>query len=83
MALFDIYLEVTDDYLKTIQDIYKYFVILVVFQVLVHYAYPNKNVLQTALSGSPANDEFMCLVIFLLIGVVAYHLVAEKIIKFY
>ncbi len=83
MALFDIYLDVTDDYLKTIQDIYKYFVILLVFQVLVHYSFPNKNILQTAISGAPANDEFMCLVIFVLVGVAAYYLVAEKIIKFY
>jgi hypothetical protein len=83
MALFDIYLDVTDDYLKTIQDIYKFFVILLVFQVLVHYSFPNKNIFQTAITGAPANDEFMCLVLFILIGVAAFHLVAEKIIKFY
>ncbi len=82
MAFFDIYLDVPEDYLKTIQDVYKFTVILIVFQILVHYAFPGKNIIQSALSGAPVNDEFMCLVIFIMLGIVAYHLVFEKIISF-
>lgn len=80
MALFDIYLDVPEDYLRTIQDIYKFTVILIVFQILVHYAFPGKNIIQSALTGSPANDEFMTLVIFIMLGIISYHLVFEKII---
>lgn len=82
MALFDIYLDLQPEYVQSIQDIYKFTVIFVVFQVLYHYSFPNKNVLQSALSGSPLNDEFATLVIFLMIGILAYHLVASRVIAF-
>ncbi len=81
MALFDLYLDLPEDYIKTIQDIYKYLVILVVFQVLYHYSYPSKNILISALQGAPLNDEFMSLVLFVMIGVAAYYLVAEKFLQ--
>ncbi len=82
MAIFDIYLDVSPDYLQTIHDIYKFSIILIVFQILVHYSFPNKNILQSALSGVPLNDEFTSLLIFLILGVAFYHLVAQKILMF-
>ncbi len=82
MALFDVYLNVPDEYLRTIQDIYKFTIVLIVFQILIHYSYPNKNILYSALAGTPVNDEFVCLLIFIIIGLIFYHLVAEKILIF-
>ncbi len=83
MAIFDVYLDVAPDYLQTIQDIYKFSVIFIVFQAMLHYSFPNKNVLQSAMTGVPLNDEFTCLLIFLLFGLAFYHLVAQKILMFY
>ncbi len=83
MAFFDIYLDVAPEYLQTVLDIYKFTVILVIFQIMVHYSFPNKNIIGTALSGIPVNDEFSCLLIFLLMGIAFYHLVAQKIVMFY
>ena len=83
MALFDIYLDVAPEYLQTVLDIYKFSIVLIVFQVMVHYSFPNKNILGSALSGIPVNDEFSCLLIFVLMGLTFYHLVAQKVIMFY
>jgi hypothetical protein len=83
MALFDIYLDVAPEYLQTVQDIYKFTIVLIVFQIMVHYSFPHKNIIGSALSGIPVNDEFSCLLIFMLMGLAFYHLVAQKIIMFY
>ncbi len=83
MAIFDVYLDIPEDYLKTIQDVYKFSIILIVFQILVHYSFPGKNIFHSAFIGQPVNDEFSCLLIFILIGIAFYHLVAEKVLKFY
>ena len=82
MAFLEIYLDVAPEYLQTVQDIYKFTIIFIVFQIMVHYSFPNKNVIGSALSGIPVNDEFTCLLIFMLMGFAFYHLVAQKILKF-
>jgi len=83
MAIFDIYLDVAPDYLETIKDIYKFSIVLIVFQVLIHYSSTNKNIIQSSLSGVPVNDEFVTLLIYILLGLAFYHLVALKILSFH
>lgn len=81
MAIYNIYLDLDKDYINLIKDLYKVIIILVIFQGLVHYSGAQKNILNSALSGSLMNDEFMTLLIFILIGISAYYLVFDKILN--
>jgi uncharacterized membrane protein YesL len=58
MAIYNIYLDLENDYINLIKDCYKVIVILVVFQALVHYSGAQKNILNTALTGSLLNVAF-------------------------
>ena len=80
MCLFIIDLDIDEEYKKIIKEIYKIFVVLIVFQMLVHYSSLPKDIINQSLSGSLLNDNFMTLVLFILIGLLAYHLVFKKIV---
>jgi len=69
MAIINLYLDFDKDYINLINDIYKIIVVLVVFQVLMHYSNVPKNILNSALTGALLNDEFMSLLIFIIIGI--------------
>lgn len=79
MAIYNLYLD--KDYVSLVKDLYKTIVILIIFQILVYYSKSQKNILNTALTGTLLNDEFLTLVIFILIGISAYYLVFEKILS--
>ena len=81
MAIYNIYLDLENDYIKLIKDCYKVIVILVVFQALVHYSGAQKNILNTALTGSLLNDEFITLLFFVLIGISSYYLIFDKLLS--
>jgi hypothetical protein len=80
MALFNIYLDLDEEYIYLIKDIYKALCILIVFQLMTHYSSLNKNFLNQALTGKFLNDDFMELIFFIILGFAAYHLVFDKII---
>lgn len=81
MAIFNIYLDLDKDYINLIKDIYKVLVVFIVFQVLMHYSNVSKNILNSALTGSLLNDEFMTLLIFVIIGVISYYLIFDKLLS--
>lgn len=81
MAIFNLYLDFDKDYINLINDIYKIIVILVVFQILMHYSNVPKNILNSALTGSLLNDEFMTLLIFIIIGITSYYLIFDKLLS--
>ena len=81
MAIFNIYLDLDKDYINLIKDIYKILVILIIFQVLIFYSGASKNIINSALTGSLLNDEFMSLLIFIIIGMSSYYLVFDKVIS--
>jgi len=81
MAIFNIYLDLDKDYINLIKDIYKILVVFIVFQVLMHYSNVSKNILNSALTGSLLNDEFMTLLIFVIIGVISYYLIFDKVLS--
>ncbi len=81
MAIFNLYLDFDKDYINLINDIYKIIVILIVFQVLMHYSNVPKNILNSALTGSLLNDEFMTLLIFIIIGITSYYLIFDKVLS--
>jgi hypothetical protein len=81
MAIFNIYLDLDKDYINLIKDIYKILVVFIVFQVLMHYSNVSKNILNSALIGALLNDEFMTLLIFVIIGVISYYLIFDKVLS--
>jgi hypothetical protein len=80
MCLFIIDLDIDEDYKKLIKQIYKIFIVLIVFQILIYYSALPKDIISQALSGSLLNDNFMTLVLFVIIGILAYNLVFKKIV---
>ena len=81
MAIINLYLDFDKDYINLINDIYKIIVVLVVFQVLMHYSNVPKNILNSALTGALLNDEFMTLLIFIIIGISSYYLIFDKVLS--
>lgn len=81
MAIVDIYLDLEKNYINLINDIYKIIIIFIIFQILVHYSGNSKNLINSALSGSILNDDFMLLLIYIIIGISAYYLVFDKILS--
>jgi hypothetical protein len=83
MSIFNIHLDLDNDYIKLIQDVYKILIILVIFQILVFYSDPSKNILTNALTSGLLNDDFMTLLIFIIMGYASYYLIFDKIISFH
>ena len=82
MAILDIYLNIDNEYINLIRDTYKVLVILIIFQLLVYYSNAQKNIVNTALTGFLLNDDFMTLLIFIIIGISSYYLIFDKLISF-
>lgn len=81
MAIYNIYLDLEKDYINLIKDLYKVIVILVVLQVLLYYSAVKNNFINSALTGFLMNDDFMTLLIFIIISISAYYLIFDKIIS--
>jgi len=81
MAILDIYLDIDNEYISLIKDLYKILVILIIFQLLV-YSYGENNIINIALSGNILNDNFMTLLIFIIIAISSYYLIFNKLICF-
>ena len=81
MAIINLYLDFDKDYINLINDIYKIIVVLIVFQVLIHYSNVPKTILNSALTGALLNDEFMTLLIFIIIGISSYYLIFDKVLS--
>jgi hypothetical protein len=50
MAILDIYLDIDNEYINLIKDIYKVLVILIIFQLLVYFSNSQKNIVNSALT---------------------------------
>jgi hypothetical protein len=80
MAILNIYLDIDEEYVNLVKDIYKVLVILVVFQILVSFS-TQKNIVNNALTGSLLNDDFMILLIFAIISMSAYYLIFDRLLR--
>ncbi len=81
MAIFNFNLDLDKEYIDLIKDIYKVVVILIVFQIILYYSNCQKNILNSALTGTLLNDDFMTLLIYLIISISSYYLVFDKLIN--
>jgi len=81
MAIYNLYLDLENDYINLIKDIYKTLIILIVFQGILYYGNVQKNIVSSALTGHLLNDEFMMLLMVVIISFSAYYLVFERILE--
>lgn len=81
MAIYNLYLDLDDEYIKLIKDLYKTLVILIVFQGILHYGGVEKNIINNALTGNLLNDQFMMLLIVVIISFSAYYLVFDRVLE--
>lgn len=81
MAIFNLYLDLDKEYIQLIKDLYKIIVILVVFQIIMYYSNSSKNILSSAFSGNLLNDDFMTILIYIIISICAYYLIFDKVLN--
>jgi riboflavin transporter FmnP len=81
MAILNLNLDLDKEYIQLIKDLYKIIVILAVFQTIMHYSNCNKNIITSAFTGTILNDDFMTILIYLIISISAYYLVFDKLLN--
>ena len=81
MAIFNLYLDLDKEYIQLIKDLYKIIVVLIVFQIIMYYSNSNKNILSSAFSGNLLNDDFMTILIYIIISISAYYLIFDKVLN--
>lgn len=81
MAIFNFYLTLDKEYIQLIKDIYKVLVILIVFQVILYFSNSEKNIINSALTGNILNDQFMTLLIYIIISISSYYLIFDRLIS--
>lgn len=82
MAIFNIYLDIDEDYIKLINEIYKYIIIIIITHLLLSLTYPKEHIVCLGMTGEFLNNAFMNLLSFILLGVVFYYIIARKVLIF-
>lgn len=81
MSIITIHLPFSKEYVEMTQDIYKLIIVFVVFHILVVVSKFSKGDMASIFMGNMLNDHYMLLVLYLILGVMSYYLVFEKIVK--
>jgi len=81
MAIFNFYLDLDKEYIQLIKDIYKVLVILIIFQIILYFSNSEKNIINSALTGNILNDQFMTLLIYIIISISSYYLIFDKLVS--
>jgi hypothetical protein len=81
MAIFNFYLTLDKEYIQLIKDVYKVLVILIVFQIIMYFSNSEKNIINSALTGNILNDQFMTLLIYIIISISSYYLIFDRLIS--
>jgi hypothetical protein len=81
MAIINLHLDLEENYIDFIKDIYKLFTILIVIQIIFNFLDVKKDFLINALSGDILNDELVALLFTIILGISSYYLIFNKILK--
>ena len=81
MAIFNFYLTLDKEYIQLIKDVYKVLVILIVFQIILYFSNSEKNIINSALTGNILNDQFITLLIYIIISISSYYLIFDRLIN--
>jgi hypothetical protein len=82
MAIFDIFLDINEEYKELIKDLYKVLIIIILFHLMIANSGNSKNFIINGLMGKAFNDEFMFLSFFILLSIMGYYLIFDKIVSF-
>jgi len=82
MALFDIFLDINEEYKELIKDLYKVLIIIILFHLMIANSGNSKNFIINGLMGKALNDEFVVLCFFILLSIMGYYLIFDKIVSF-
>jgi hypothetical protein len=80
MAILNLYLDLDQEYINLTKDLYKIITILIVFQIMVSLS-SQKNIINSALTGSLLNDDFMIILLFVIISISSYYLIFDRILN--
>lgn len=82
MAIITLNLDLSEDHKQLVRELLKYTTILLVVHVLMYLEYNGKNVQKACgFSGSFFNDDFINIFVFVLLGLLSYHLILKNIIS--
>ena len=81
-SIITVNLDTDREYVQFVNDIYKWLVILLIFQALLVCSETTKENVSKGLFGKMWNDEYLSLVIYILIGFASYYLVFQKLLVF-
>ena len=81
MAIINLHLDIEENYIDFIKNIYKLFTILIVIQIIFNFLDVKKDFLINALSGDILNDELVVLLFTIILGISSYYLIFNKILK--
>ena len=82
MSVLNIHVPNFEENKELINDLYKYFVILVVFHVLMYFGTKADKKLKFGFAGDLFNSDFITVLSFILISVAFYYLVGQELITF-
>lgn len=82
MAIINLHLNLDKDYTNMLNDIIKLITILIVFQFMITWSNHNSNLL-TAITNNFLNDIYLSMMIYIILGLLAYYLVIKQIIMIY
>ena len=82
MVLFNLNLQLENNYTLMLNEIIKIITILLVIQFMICWSYPNSKLLDD-LSKGFLNDSCLSILIYVVLGIMTYHLVVKNIIIIY
>ncbi len=82
MAIYEVHLDIDEEYKETIKSIYKFLVIIIIFHILMSLSYNGSKPILFGLTRELFNDDFMNLLFIGMISIIAYYFVSEKLLKF-
>lgn len=79
MAIFNINLDLDESYKKLIKDVYKWSIIIIFVHLLLCISHGDKKSIN--LTGEFLNCDFISLLVYIILGLMFYYLVGEKILE--
>ena len=81
MAIINLHLDLEENYINFLKDIYKLFTILIVIQIIFNSLDVKKDFLNSAISGNILNDDIVILLFIIILGISSYYLIFNKILE--
>ena len=81
MAIINLHLDLEENYINYLKDVYKLFTILIVIQIIFNLLDVKKDFLYNSMSGNILNDDVVILLFVIILGISSYYLIFNKILE--